>query len=144
MKKILLLVALLCSHYVNAQDKNEKLLIEKTYLLSHTVFGSKDSLTLEKLFATQLSYGHSKGKIESRREAIAGISKNTSVYKDTAVNNIKVMISGKVAIVRHLFVAKEHKQDGAIVSLNFTMMLVWVKEKKEWKLMARQAVALPQ
>jgi hypothetical protein len=144
MKSSLLVAALLFVYSVNAQYKYENNLIEKTYLLSHTVFGTKDSVTLERLFAGKLSYGHSKGKIENRREAIGGISKNTSVYKDTAVSNITVTLQGKVAIVRHLFVAKEHKQDGTVASLNFSMMLVWVKEDKEWKLVGRQAVALPQ
>jgi hypothetical protein len=144
MKRIVLIAALFIVYSVNAQTKLEQKLIGQTYLLSHTVFGTKDSLTLEKLFASNLSYGHSKGKIESRQEALTNISKNTSAYKDTAVSNIKVMILGKVAIVRHLFVGKEYKKDGTIVPLNFTMMLVWVKEGKEWKLMGRQAAALPQ
>lgn len=142
MKKIFTVAALLIAFASNAQDKNEKQLIERTYLLSHTVFGTKDSLTLEDLFASNLSYGHSKGKVENRREAVTNISKNTSAYKDTALSNIKVMVEGKVAIVRHSFVAKEYKKDGTIVPLDFTMMLVWVKEHKKWRLMGRQAVSL--
>jgi ketosteroid isomerase-like protein len=126
----------------NAQSKNEKQLIERTYLLSHTVFGTKDSATLEDLFAKKLSYGHSHGKIQARSEALAGISKNTSTYKDTAVSNIQVTIEDNVAIVRHLFAAREVKKDGSVTPLNFTMLLVWIKEKGKWRLMARQAVGL--
>jgi hypothetical protein len=125
-----------------AQNKKEQQLIERTYLLSHTVFGSKDSATLEDLFAGTLSYGHSHGNLQTRAEALSGISKNKSVYKDTAVSNIKVMIKDKVAIVRHLFVAKEVKKDGSITPLNFSMLLVWIKEKGKWRLMARQAVSV--
>jgi hypothetical protein len=144
MKRILLIAALFTAGIVHAQTKVEQKLIAQTYLLSHTVFGTKDSLTLEKLFASNLSYGHSKGKIESRKEALSNISKNTSAYKDTAISNIRVMVQGKTAIVRHLFVGKEYKKDGTIVSLNFAMMLVWIKEGRKWKLMGRQAAALPQ
>lgn len=125
-----------------AQSKDEKALIERTYLLSHTIFGSKDSLTLEDLFAQKSSYGHSGGSIQTREEAVSSISKNRSVYTDTAVSNIKVMLDGKVAIVRHLFKAQENKADGSVTPLNFTMMLVWIKEKGKWRLLGRQAVKL--
>jgi ketosteroid isomerase-like protein len=144
MKRLLTVISMFCALQLAAQDKHEKEIIARTYLLSHTVFGTKDSATLERLFAKRLSYGHSKGKIENRQEAIHGISGNTSVYSDTAVTGIVVTRSAKTAIVRYLFKAKENKKDGTVVPLNFTMILVWVKEKGAWRLMARQAVALPQ
>ena len=126
-----------------AQSKDEKAVIERTYLLSHTVFGSKDSLALEDLFAKKATYGHSHGNLQTREQAIAGISKNKSTYTDTSVSNIQVIMSGDdVAIVRHRFKAKENKVDGTVTPLNFSMMLVWVKEKKKWRLIGRQAVSL--
>ena len=125
-----------------SQSKVEKALIERTYLLSHTVFGSKDSMTLEDLFAKKASYGHSGGKVETRDEAVRNISKNQSIYKDTAVSNISVVINDDVAIVRHLFKANENKADGTVAPLNLAMMLVWVKEKGKWRLAGRQAVKL--
>lgn len=126
-----------------AQSKDEKALIERSYLLSHTIFGSKDSMALEDLFAKKLSYGHSGGKIETRAEAVTAISRNKSVYTDTAVSNVKVeLYDDDVAVVRHLFKAKENKADGTVTPLNFTMMLVWVKEKGKWRLLGRQATKL--
>jgi hypothetical protein len=140
----LLCALLLFAFNATAQDKHEKEITRKTCLLSHTVFGTKDSAMLEQLFAKQLSYGHSKGKIENRAEAIRGISGNTSVYSDTAVTGITVTRSRKTATVRHLFKAKEHKKDGTVAPLHFSILLVWVKERGAWRLMERQAVALPQ
>ncbi len=125
-----------------AQSKDEKELTEKTYLLSHTVFGTKDSMTLEKLCAKTLTYGHSHGNLQNREVMINGVSHNQSTYTDTAVSAIKIFIQGKTAIVRYLFKANENKKDGSVVNLDFSMMLVWIKEKKEWKLMGRQAVSL--
>lgn len=125
-----------------AQGKDEKELTEKTYLLSHTVFGTKDSVTLESLCAKTVSYGHSHGNLQNRAEMIKGISHNQSVYTDTAVSNIKIFIQDKTAIVRYLFKANENKKDGTVVNLDFSMMLVWIKEKGKWKLMGRQAVSV--
>jgi ketosteroid isomerase-like protein len=143
MKQFIYLIAFLLFAATGfAQSKQEKALIERTYLLSQTVFGTKDSLTLEDLFAKKASYGHSSGKIETREEAIAAISKNKSRYTDTAISNVSVVVEDDVAIVRHLYKANENKPDGSISPLNFTMLLVWVKEKGKWRLMGRQAVKL--
>jgi len=125
-----------------AQTKDEKELTEKTYLLSHTVFGTKDSLTLENLLAKTVTYGHSHGNLQTREEMIKGVSRNQSNYTDTAISGIKIFIQDKTAIVRYLFKAKENKKDGTATDLDFTMMLVWIKEKGKWKLMGRQAVSL--
>ncbi len=144
MRYYFILFMVLATFIVNAQSRNEKAVIERTYLLSHTVFGTKDSMTLEDLFATPASYGHSHGNIQTREQAIAGISHNQSTYTDTAVSNISVIFADDVAVVRHLFKAIENTKDGKKVPLNFTMMLVWVKEKGKWKLFGRQAVALQQ
>jgi len=142
MKQLLAIIFLSTGLTAAAQSKNEKAIIERTYLLSHTVFGTKDSLTLEDLFASKASYGHSHGNLQTRSEAIAGISRNKSKYTDTAVSNIQVIIEDETAIVRYLFKAKENKVDGTVTPLNFSMMLVWVKEKRKWRLMGRQAVSI--
>jgi ketosteroid isomerase-like protein len=142
MKKLFILFLVTIPIASNAQSKKEKELIARTYLLSHTVFGTKDSLTLEDLFARQATYGHSHGNLQTREEAIRGISKNKSTYTDTSVTILKVIINDDVAIVRHLFKAKENKPDGTVTPLNFTMMLVWIKEKGKWRLMGRQAVSV--
>src|SRR6266498_5485542 len=81
MKKIFLFVFLCAMFIGNAQStKDEKALVERTYLLSHSVFGTKDSMTLEDLFAKTLTYGHSHGNLQTREQAITGISHNQSIY----------------------------------------------------------------
>src|SRR5882724_2767429 len=142
MKAIITFLFLFGSIAVNAQTKDEKELTEKTYLLSHTVFGTKDSVTLEKLLAKTVSYGHSHGNLQTWDELIKGVARKKSRYTDTLVSNVKIFMEDNTAIVRHLFKAKENKKDGSVTDLNFSIMLVWIKEKKEWKLMGRQAVSV--
>jgi ketosteroid isomerase-like protein len=142
MKKLLTILSLFVIVSAQAQTKDEKELTAKTYLLSHTVFGSKDSATLEKLLAKTVTYGHSHGNLQTREEMIKGVTKNQSNYTDTAVSAIRIFIQDKTAIVRYLFKANENKKDGTVTNLDFSMMLVWIKEKGQWKLMGRQAVSL--
>jgi len=142
MKRLFVVLFVAIAFVASAQSKEEKEVVARTYLLSHTVFGTKDSLTLEDLFAKQATYGHSHGNLQTREEAIKGISKNKSNYTDTSVTILKVIIENNTAIVRHLFKGNEHKADGTVSPLNFTMMLVWVKENGKWRLMGRQAVSV--
>src|SRR3982751_3424108 len=108
MKAAVTLLFIIVFATANAQSRDEKELTEKTYLLSHTVFGTKDSLTLEKLLAKTVSYGHSHGNLQTRDEMIKGVVHNQSKYTDTAVSAIKIFIEDKTAIVRYLFKAKEN------------------------------------
>lgn len=143
MKKTIAVIFLLSGFVASAQNKDEKEVVARTYLLSHTVFGTKDSLTLEDLFAKNATYGHSTGRIQTRREAIDGACHNQSTYSDTAVSNIKVIpINENTAIVRYLFKTIEHTKEGKDVKLNFAMMLVWVKERGKWRLCGRQAISV--
>lgn len=145
MKKLAIILILVTGVLeINAQTaKDEKQIIERTQLLSKTVFGTKDSLTLEDLFAKTATYGHSHGNLQTREEAITGISHNKSVYTDTSVKDIKVIFGNSgVAIARYLFNATETSKEGKVTPLRFTMMLVWIKEKSKWRLFGRQAVSI--
>ena len=140
MKKLLFIFILFTACLAHAQGKKEKQVIQRTYELSNTVFGTKDRQAIEDLFAREATYGHSGGKLETRAEAIAGITSNKSVYKDTVLSNMTVLMEDDVAIVRHIFQANEVNSEGKTSVLKLGLMLVWVKEKRKWRLMGRQAV----
>jgi ketosteroid isomerase-like protein len=143
MKRVLYTAVFLLSCFsLFAQSKEEKALAERAYLLSHTVFGNKDSVTTEDLFAKKATYGHSSGKMETREEAVAAIVKNKAYYTDTTMRIENIVVNGDVAIVRTVFKGKQNNPDGNAAPLNLHIMLVWVKEKGKWRLMGRQAVKL--
>ena len=125
-----------------AQNKKELAVLAQARLLHKTVFGTKDSLTLENLFAKSLTYGHSGGKIEDRAEALHNIIHNQSKYTDTSLKVYDVMLGDDVAIVRYSFRETETKKEGQPSPLNLSIMLVWLEEKGKWKLMGRQAVKM--
>jgi ketosteroid isomerase-like protein len=139
MRKLLVLCLLIVSVAANAQSKKEREVIERSYLLSHTVFGTKDSLILEDLFAKKATYGHSGGKLENRQEAIANIAHNKSSYTDTSISDLSTLMYDDVAIVRFVFKGTETKADGKATALNLGMIMTWVREKGKWQLLARQA-----
>lgn len=144
MKQLFFIAAMLNVLALSAQSRDEKQITAQTDLLNHIVFGTtKDSNTLEGLFAKNATYGHSHGNVQTREQAITGILHNQSTYTNTSVSNMSV-IFGKddVSIVRYLFKATENSKDGKAVPLNLNIMLVWIKEQGKWKLFGRQAVGV--
>lgn len=139
---ILLFVSFLTGYSQTMKDEKE--IITKTQLLSKTVFGTKDSATLDNLLAVSLNYGHSGGKTEDKGEAMNGIINNKSVYSDTVLKDMYVLFSNKnTALVRYIYDAKETKVDGSTGQLKFFMLLVWIREDDHWKLFVRQAIKRP-
>jgi len=94
---------------------------------------------LEKLTAADLSYGHSGGQIENKKEFIDNIVSGKSDFTKINLANQTIKITGDVAVVRHQLTG-ETNNDGKPGVLNLSVLLVWQKQSGEWKLIARQAV----
>lgn len=144
MKILLTILILIPMISVKAQSSKQlKKALANTRLLERTVFGTKDSLTLEKLFARDATYIHSSGKIETRDEAIRNIVHNKSVYTKTdTLVGFKANTYADSTIITHAFVAKEKKADGSESMLRLNLELVWIKEKGKWKLYRRKATRI--
>lgn len=138
----LLLIATLASC---AQDKDEVTILANTRSLHNTVFGTKDSAEINRLFGKEVTYGHSGGKIETREEALHNIVHNKAEYKNLAmVNGIQLQKNGNTAVTRHIMTCDVVNADGTPgTPLKLMIVLVWVKEKGDWKLMCRQAAKMP-
>ena len=136
-----MLLVMSCS-FTFGQSKQEIEILANSRRLHQTVFGTKDSVALERMFAPTLTYGHSSGKVQNRAEAIDGIIHNKSVYTDTSLKSYNVMIGDDAAIVRYVMRETETNAEGKAVPLRLSIMLVWVRENGKWKLFGRQAVRL--
>ena len=97
-----------------------------------------DKAKLEALVADQLSYGHSAGKVETKKEFIDVIAGKKTIYKSITLTDPTVSVVGNNAIARHTFAA-EVEAGGQASSPKIGVMQVWVKDGGAWKLLARQA-----
>jgi len=100
-----------------------------------------DRTVLESLVADQLSYGHSGGHIDDKKEFIEKIVSGKSDFVSIDLSEQTISISGKTAIVRHILKAKTN-DSGVPGEVNLRVLLVWQKQKGTWKLLARQAVKI--
>jgi ketosteroid isomerase-like protein len=97
-----------------------------------------DKAKLEALLADQLSYGHSAGRLETKKEFLDIVAGKKTIYKSITLNEPTVTVVGNNAIARHIFVV-ETESDGKPSQAKVGVMQVWVKDGGAWKLLARQA-----
>lgn len=124
-----------------AQTKQEASVIAATEQLRKAMVDG-DGVVLEKLAAAQLSYGHSGGHIDDKNEFVEKIASGNSDFLSIDLTEQTVLVSGKTAIVRHILTAKTHDKGKDIADVHLRIILVWQKQGKVWKLLARQAVKI--
>jgi ketosteroid isomerase-like protein len=100
-----------------------------------------DGKALRDLTAEKLSYGHSSGTIEGREAFVENIVNGKSDFVAIDLNDQSIMISGDVAIVRHKMTGQTN-DGGKPGSLKINVLLVWQKQRRQWKLVARQSTKI--
>lgn len=98
-----------------------------------------DKTALVSLAADSLSYGHSGGKVENKTEFVENIASGKSDFVSIVLSEQTVTVAGNNAIVRHILDAATN-DGGKPGTVKLRVLLVWVKEKGQWRLLARQAV----
>lgn len=138
--KVLLFVFLFASYQlVIAQPEKEvEAAIEKLRL----AMVDPNADALKQLTSKDLTYGHSSGAIENQNQFIEALVSGKSDFKSISISDQIIALSGKnIALVRHKLKG-ELVSAGNINTVNLGILLVWTKEKGEWKLVARQAFKL--
>ena len=125
---------------VHCSTKTEKKLVDAIQQLTLAMIEA-DSVTLDKLCSDHLSYGHSGGTVEGKKDFIDKIISGRSDFVNIDITEQHVSISGKTAIVRHILNAKTNDK-GVSGEVHLKVLLVWQKQNGHWKLLARQAVKL--
>ena len=98
-----------------------------------------DRAKLDSLVADQLSYGHSSGKLETKKEFVDVVADKKTVYKSIELSKQTVAVVGNNAIVRHAWESESGTGDGKWNVSKISVLQVWVKQGADWKLLARQA-----
>ena len=138
-KKIIVGFLLLTTGIVAiAQSKKEKQVADAVEQLRVAmVDGNKANL--ENLVDDKLSYGHSGGHIDNKKEFVEKLVSGKSDFVTMELKDQTISITGKTAIVRHTLDAKTN-DSGKPADVHLLVLLVWQKERGQWKLVARQAV----
>ena len=142
MKKLILISALFLLNltFINAQSADEMKVSETIAMLRQAMIDA-DKTILAKILHEDLSYGHSSGTIDTKAMFIESLVSGNADFKTMNLTEQTVKIVGKNAIVRHKLLAETvNKGEAGTAKLN--VLLIFVKVKNEWVLLARQAAKI--
>ncbi|WPP51470.1 nuclear transport factor 2 family protein [Catalinimonas niigatensis] len=94
---------------------------------------------LEKLIDDQLVYIHSNGNIDSKASFINAIREGKTSYDDIKLEESKVRIYDKTAIINGLCVFHQKNPDGSPRQTRLRYTNVYVKQKGNWKMVSWQS-----
>jgi len=102
-----------------------------------------DAKAFDALCAAELSYSHSDARVEDKATFIANATSGKSKFLSLKYDDTKVRVVGPAAIVRfHWLGESEAVADGKKSSTNLHILMNWVKQGSDWKLLSRASTKL--
>lgn len=132
---------LLLSGSAGAQGADEAAVTQNIEALRQGIL-QQDKAKLDQVCASQISYGHSDGRSETKEQFINGVMTRKQTQKSLAFPELKVVVVGNNAIARHIYLG-ESELDGKQSTTRIGALQVWQKQESGWKLLARQGFRLP-
>jgi hypothetical protein len=134
---VLLLLTIAVSPVV-AQEKDEPALTVVVESFRKALI-DPDKATLDRLTLDQLTYGHSSGLIQDKAAFEQALLSGSSDFVSIDLTDQTVTVVGNTAWVRHTLSAVTN-DGGKPGTTHLSVLLVWMKQKGQWRLLARQAV----
>jgi hypothetical protein len=100
-----------------------------------------DKATLDKLTMNELSYGHSSGLIQDKAAFEEALLSGASDFVSIELSDQTLKVVGNTAWVRHKLSAMTN-DGGKPGEAHLSVLLIWMKQKGQWRLLARQAVKI--
>ena len=133
--------ALTLSGTAGAQAGDEAAVAQNIEALRQAIL-QQDKAKLDQVCASQISYGHSDGRSETKDQFINGVMTRKQTQKSLAFPELKVFVVGDTAVARHIYLG-ESELDGKQSTTRIGALQVWQKQDGGWKLLARQGFRLP-
>ena len=124
----------------SAQSGDEAAVAQAVENMRKAMF-ARDAKQFEELVSDKVSYGHSAGRIENKKEFIAAALANKSVMKSLTFTDQTIQVNGDHAIVRNTYNGVS-ELDGKTNNTKIGVLMIWAKEGGAWRLYARQAYRL--
>jgi hypothetical protein len=123
-----------------AQNKDQEAVARTIDTLAKAILDG-DSTNLDRLTDSNLTYGHSAGRLENKREFVSSLASGQSDFESLNISDQTIVVKNKTAVVRHKMKA-DIVDKGSRASVNLGVLMIFVKDKKQWRLIARQAVKI--
>jgi hypothetical protein len=141
MKKISLIAILFISINSFGQSKEAEE-VNQLHKKKFTWLINKNYDSLNWLMDEQLSYIHSNGWIQTKQEVVDDLKSGKSDYSSVVVEESTVSLYDKCAIAKGKGIYKGFMPDKSEFNVHLLYTEVYVKVKKQWKLVLRQATKI--
>ena len=145
-KQIILFIGVIaitsCASSTDQKQLDKEMVLQTLKKFDDAVI-ARDEATLKAITATNLSYGHSSGKIQDKTEFVDDVVNGSFQFVSITNDNQSVNISENVAIVRHILSA-DATNAGQPAKVHIGIIMVFqLDENDKMVLLARQAYRLP-
>lgn len=103
----------------------------------------KDYAALDRLIGEDLYYQHSNGDIDTKTSFIQGIKEGKRNYDDIKIEESKVRVYGKTAIINAVCMYYRKGENGQPNNLHLRYTDVWVKRNGRWQMVTWQSLKIP-
>lgn len=138
MRQIFVILMLLLSAAAQAQDAAT---LKKAVAAFDKALTGKDSAVLKTLLSEKVTYGHSNGWVQSKRQVIEDLYNGKLTYTAISSAEEMVILEGTTASVRNVSDI-EVVLDGKTIRLKLKVLQVWVWKNRRWELFARQSTKI--
>jgi len=140
MRLILIIILLLANQLSVVAQKDSSAVLGAVARLEKALL-NKDSATMNGLLHKDVSYGHSSGWVQTKKEVVDDMMSGFLIYNKLEDSSINIVMSKDKAIVREK-VRAVGSRDGKSFDLSLFITQVWLQSKKGWQLFARQSTKL--
>lgn len=128
--------------FAQSQDesKNEKAVAAAVESLRKALI-DPDKATLDALVLDELTYGHSNGNLQDKAAFEEALLNKSSDFVTIDLTGQTIKVVGNTAWVRHVLSATTN-DGGKPGTAHLSVLLIWLKQKGQWRLLARQAVKI--
>ena len=140
MKKIIIIIFLSSLSTISfSQNESVKMDIMMKMLSLKNALVAKDSVTLSKVLADDVTYGHTNAMVQTKAELIRDVVSKVQDYTIIDPSEMNIRIFENTAIVNMKSkVVMNYKNEP--LEIKMKVVLTWIKKGNDWVLEARQAV----
>jgi ketosteroid isomerase-like protein len=136
---ILTIAFLITATLVTAQSQNKN--IEQEFMrlqrAEDEAETKKDVAALDRLLNDDFIYVAANGSISDKKkflEGVKGDNEPASPQENLTYEDFKVRVYGKTAIVNYVLFVSGKDKDGKDFAYRWRMSVVWVKQKRDWRI----------
>jgi hypothetical protein len=134
------LILLTMATSIFAQSKDEQAVASAVETLRKALI-DPEKATLDALVLDDLTYGHSNGNLQDKATFEEALLNKSSDFVTIDLTQQTIKVVGNTAWVRHTLTATTN-DGGKPGTAHLSVLLIWLKQKGQWRLLARQAVKI--